>query len=132
MVAALQDCGLDRVAVRAPFVTIQQHIWRERPAMVAKKRDNATEIRLEVAPVDDGHDGIAFDELNLFHAACGQMQARRNPVTSEHSITCACGLEIELAGSGEQSILLTAIDGQPRDFTADSQKITITAHEPHG
>ena len=81
-------------------------------------------ISIEVLPLSDSRP-ISFSDLELFHIGCtpGTMQIHTNPATNVYSLSCNCGLNIELTNNGtaEKVIIRTAIDNNSRELLpADS------------
>lgn len=74
-------------------------------------------VSIEVTPrLYDGE--TSFHELRLFHGQCAsnELVKYRNPATSDYSLRCTCGLEIQLPANSAaiRMIIGTAIDEKPR------------------
>lgn len=94
-------------------------------------------VCIHVTPVSDNR-SISFGNLKLSHARCEpeEFKKHKDPLTGTYSLSCACGLKIELPDNGDAmtKIILTAINEQPQtlsegSFSCDgASAITISPH----
>lgn len=71
----------------------------------------------------------SFGDFVFSHSGCGAIRQHRNPVTSEYTLSCGCGLELRFDRMGDayNCIVDTVIDGLPHDLPFRSYSSSPTS-----
>jgi hypothetical protein len=78
-------------------------------------------IEIEVSNPTEENENRFYD-FNFHHKNCGEIKTTRNPITSEFTLRCDCGLKIIFPqlGAAQTLIMHTVNDGVSRDLPDSS------------
>ncbi len=78
-------------------------------------------IELNVFNPNGDHE-TSFDSFVFSHVGCGVLNKNRNPITSEYTLRCSCGIEIRFLRYEDayKYIVSSVIDGNSIQLPNDS------------